>query len=527
MSRRTAGLAGAALAIAAVTVAARAAGFGRSLVFARTVGFDCLGSVYQTANTVPNIVFEVLAGGALAALVVPLIAGAVSAGDSEQVSRTGSALLTWALTLLVPAGVLVFLLAQPIVSILVGSPPPGCEPSATLAVGTRMLQVFAIQVPLYGVGLVLAGIAQAHRRFLGPALAPLLSSVVVIGAYLGYAGIGGAAGLGDLTRTRELTLSVGTTAGVVVLSLSLLAPLRGTRVRLRPRYRFDGDLAARARGLAAAGVATLLAQQVAVAAGLRLANDRGPEGAVALFAIANAVFLLPWAVLAVPLATSAFPRAAAAHSAGRPQEWARVSAVTARAVLVVCAGAAATLAAAADPVARLVAQGAPGHADLRVLGWAIATLSPGLLGYGLVAHLGRALTARGDAAAAAVGAAAGWAVVVVADVVLALTVPSRWVVVALAAGSSVGLIVGGVLLVARAGDAVRSAVRGVLPRLLPAALLSGLAGWAIARAWRPSSLVWTAIETGLIGVVVTSAFGGLLLALDGPRTRTMLAALRD
>ena len=47
-----------------------------------------------------------------------------------------------------------------------------------------MLVVFAPQVVLYGVGIVLTGVLQAHRRFAGPALAPLLSSVVVIAAYL-------------------------------------------------------------------------------------------------------------------------------------------------------------------------------------------------------------------------------------------------------------------------------------------------------------------------------------------------------
>lgn len=527
MTRRTAGLAGAAAAIAVVTVVARVAGFGRTLVFARTVGFDCLGSVYQTANTVPNIVFEVVAGGALAALVVPLIAGAVADGDKDQVSRTGSALLTWAVTLLIPAGLLVFVLARPIVSALVGSPPTGCARSDVLAVGTRMLQVFAVQVPLYGIGLVLAGIAQSHRRFLGPALAPLLSSLVVITTYLAYAVHGRPRSLDKLDPTGERLLSVGTTLGVVVLSLSLLVPLRGTGVRLRPRWTFDDGLAARARGLAGAGLATLLAQQVAVAVGLRLANDRGPEGAVALFALASTVFLLPWAVLAVPLATSAFPRAAAAHSAGQPSEWARISAVTARAVVVVCAGSAAVLVAAADPVARLVAQGAPGRADVPVLAGAIALLAPGLLGYGLIAHLGRALTARGDARGAARGAVLGWAAVAVVDVGCVLVAPSRWVVVALALGNSVGLLLGGAALVGRAGDAVRSAVLGVLPRLLPATALACGLGLVTARLWQPRALAVNVVEAVLIGAVVGAAFVALLLALDGPRTRSMLAALRD
>ena len=58
-----------------------------------------------------------------------------------------------------------------------------------------MIRVFAPQVPLYGIGIVLAGVLQAHRRFLAAALAPLLSSLVVIGAYLLYGAL--ARGRGD------------------------------------------------------------------------------------------------------------------------------------------------------------------------------------------------------------------------------------------------------------------------------------------------------------------------------------------
>jgi putative peptidoglycan lipid II flippase len=524
VTRRAAGVAGAAAAIAAVTVLARIAGFGRTVVFARAVGFNCLGSTYQTANTVPNIVFEVVAGGALASLVVPLIAGAVARADTAEVASTTSALLTWALTLLVPAALLVGLLARPIVSLLIGTPPPGCDRAAVLDVGTRMLQLFAPQVPLYGVGLVLAGVAQAHRRFLMPALAPLLSSLVVIAAYLTFAVAGGATDLGHLSRTRELVLSVGTTAGVVVLSLSLLAPLRGTGLRLRPRWRLTPATAAAARSLAIAGVATLIAQQAAVAVGLRLANDRGPEGAAALFALASTVFLLPWAVLAVPLATSAFPRAAAAHSAGDEDGWRALSALTARAVVLVTAVAAAILVAVAAPLARVIAQGAPGRADVTALAWALALLAPGLIGYGLVAHLGRALTARSDARGAAAAICVGWLSVVAADLVLVPAVSSRWVVVALGAANTLGMSIAGLLLAMRARTLTglgRDTALAVV-----AAGLAGTAGWALVRTWGDRSLLVSVLQAGAGTAVVVCGYGAIVQALGRRSIAELRAGLR-
>ena len=64
---------GAALVVTAITVLARVGGLGRNFVFARAVGFNCVSDTYATVNTVPNILFEILAGGALASLVVPLL----------------------------------------------------------------------------------------------------------------------------------------------------------------------------------------------------------------------------------------------------------------------------------------------------------------------------------------------------------------------------------------------------------------------------------------------------------------------
>src|SRR5436190_2357331 len=241
------GLVGAAALIAAITIAARVIGFGRIVVFARAVGpASCLGNAYFTANTVPNIVFEIVAGGALASLVVPVLAGPAARGSREQTQQTVSALLTWTVLLLTPFAVAGIWLAHPIMSVLVGDS-GRCPPDQVVNTGTRMLWVFLPQIVLYGVGIILAGTLQAHRRFAGPALAPLLSSLVVIATYLVFAAVfsGNPNNLADVSRTNELILSVGTTLGVAALTLSLLVPLRRVGMRLRPTLHFPIGVASR------------------------------------------------------------------------------------------------------------------------------------------------------------------------------------------------------------------------------------------------------------------------------------------
>ncbi len=427
-------LLGAAAGIALVTLASRVVGFGRIAVLSRTLGTSCVGDTYQAANYLPNVVFDVVAGGALAALVVPLVVATL-----PRSSEVVSALLTWTVALLLPIALLGVVTAPLLMRALLGDDPT-C--AGAVDVGSRMLVVFMPQVVLYGVGIVLAGVLQAHRRFLGPALAPLLSSLVVIGCYLGYAATGRVERAADLSRGQELVLSVGTTLGVAVLSLGLVVPLRRLGLRLRPTFAFPPGVAARGRRLAAGGVAGLAAQQLALLVALRLAAD-GQEGSVVVFTVATALFLLPWAVLAVPVATSAYPTLIAAEE----QEYQAVVAGAVRTVVLVMTGAAAVLAVAALPVAQLLVRGAPGVESSTSLARATAAFAPGLLGYGLLALLTRALNARDDVRTPAVATAVGWAAVAGSDLLLVLALPDVERVVLLGAGNSIGVTLAALLLV--------------------------------------------------------------------------------
>ncbi|WP_305789976.1 murein biosynthesis integral membrane protein MurJ [Symbioplanes lichenis] len=503
-AHRAAGLAGAAALITGLTVLARLAGFGRTFVVARTVGDGALANIYNAANTIPNIVFELVAGGALAGLVVPLLAGAVAQGDKQRVGAIASALLTWVLTLMVPLAGLVALLAGPIAGLF--DVPPDQQ-----AVAARMLRVFAPQLPLYGIGIVLTGVLQAHHRFAWPVLAPLLSSVTVMAAYLSYAAVDGArSDLAGLSRTGELILSAGTTAGVVVLALCLLIPLSRLRLRWRPAYGFPGDEGRRALRLGWAGAVTVGSQQVMVVVVMALAV----AGPLALYTYAQTVFLLPWAVLAVPLATAVYPRLAAAAEQGDEQTYATQLTTAARSItLLACLGAAA-LAALAGPAAVIV--GAPGMAP------GIVGFAPGLLGYALFALLSRALYARGATVAAAGATAAGWGVAAVAAVVLSALVSAQRQVAGLGAANAIGMSVLGVLLaVAVRRKAGPHALSG-LPRTasvgIVAAVVSGLAGWAVVRGLaaaldRTPGIGVSLLQGMLGGVVVAAVFVAVVYPL--------------
>lgn len=503
------GLIGSAALVAAVTLAARVTGFGRWLVFHGQVGADCVGEAYATANQLPNVLYEVVAGGALAAAVVPLLAGPLSRGDRAEASRTASALLTWAVTLLLPVAVVTALLARPVAGALLG----GEECSAQQALAARMLVVFAPQVVLYGVGVVLTGVLQAQHRFLWPAAAPLLSSLVVIAAYLGYGTLTDAgvepAGLG---AAPEALLTWGTTAGVAALTLPLLVPVLRGGTRLRPTWRFPAGVARRAAALSAAGVVTLLAQQAAVVVTLLLANRAGPTGSWPVFQYVQAVYLLPYAVLAVPLATVAFPRLAEQAARGDAGAFAATAARTTRAVLLVAFLGAAVLAGTAPAVTAVFAAIGRGG-DVTPMQAALVAIAPGLVGFALVAHVGRALNALHRPRAAALATAAGWAAVAAGSAAAVAAAPAPQATVpALGAGMSLGMTVaGGLLLLALRRAAGPEAVTGVARTLLAAgaaAVVGALAGRAVAGLVLDDSVA----GDGLAGALAAGAAGALVAA---------------
>lgn len=526
----TRGLAGAALLIGVLTVLARLAGFGRTLVFSQTVTAQCVGQVYNTANMIPNIVFEIVAGGALAALVVPVLAGPAERGAHDEVRRTASALVTWVVLLLLPLSLLAVVGARPLMRLLIPDASAACSVSDAVVVGADMLAVFAPQIVLYGIAVVLYGVLQAHRRFTGPALAPLMSSVVMMGAYLAFVPLGARHrdDVGALGRDAELTLSLGTTAGVAALVVTALIAARPLRLRLRPTLRFPPGVAVRVRGLALAGLVTVAAQQAATLAVIVLSWS-GTGGALADYSYAWAVYLLPWAILAVPIATSAFPVLSA--RADRPREFDAITATTTRAVLLASCAGAALVAAVAVPVAHIF-DSVPGtFPDSLAAG--ILAFAPGLLGYGLVAHLGRVLYACGHGRASAAATVTGWLAVLAADLVLVLPraldgdaawLPRELVVAAFGAGNTIGMTVAGVLLLVALGRARGRAALAGLPRAagagIAAALAAGAAGHGAAMSLRgamaggrPAELL-AAVLAAVVAAVVFFAVAALLDRAD-------------
>lgn len=493
------------------TLASRLLGFLRWVVQAATVGSGAMAGAYSSANQIPNVFYEVVVGGALAGTVVPLLAGAIAHGQREKVRETASGLLGLTLAVLVPLALLMALFAEPLAQLLVTSDTRmGADKAAITYWGgshqlvVAFLRMFALQIPLYGLGVVLTGVLQAYNRFTWPALAPIFSSLVVMLTY----GIYGLLIDAGHYAQAVLVLGWGTTAGVAALSLPLLWPMHRLGLGLRARLRLPAGTFTQLRSLAGAGIAALIAQQISVLTVVAVARRYGSAGTIAIYQYTQAIYVLPYAVLAVPLATVVYPQLAARLASKHVSRETKdlIANSTALVTLAACVGAGALMLGA--PVAQQVF-GLITTVDY--MGAALVAFAPGLVGYALIYQLTRVLYVLDAARSAALATCLGWLVVAGASWMFSANAKGAAVLVYLGAASSAGMSLAGValaLVLAR-----RVGARALVPSLKIVALylVVSVPALALAQLLDPTSAL------GIVGLLALALAVAGFIALGGVR----------
>ncbi|HEU4674714.1 MAG TPA: murein biosynthesis integral membrane protein MurJ [Motilibacteraceae bacterium] len=310
--------------MAAGTVASRLLGFVRSIVLVAAIGTALLGSTYTVANTVPNTIYILLAGGVLNTVFVPQLVRAMkerSDGGEEYAHR----LLTVCFTGLAAITLVATLSAPLVVRLYASSSWGGRE----LEVATLFAYWCLPQILFYGVYTVLGQVLNARGSF-GPMMwAPVLNNVVVIAVCAVFIAIGRTTDTATISTAQITLLGVGTTLGVVAQALVLVPVVRRTGYRYRPRFDWRGWGLGRAGGLAGWTLAFVAVNQLGYLVISRVltgvdqrAAEAGLHYGVGLNAYTNAflVFQLPHAVVTVSVVTAMLPRMSAAFTEGRLDE---------------------------------------------------------------------------------------------------------------------------------------------------------------------------------------------------------------
>lgn len=378
-----------------LTAVSRITGFVRVVVVAAVLGTTFLGNTYQSANTIPNIVFELFAAGALQAVLVPALVARFDRGDDEGAERLAGSVLGLTLALLGGLVVLGAVASPLLMRGLVSGVEDPVVRADQVALGTIFLLVFLPQILVYDVGLVATAVLHARGRFGLPAIAPAVNNVVVCGAYGAFWWMRRDEGPGlDLDALEIAVLAGGTTFGVVAFCALPIVGARRTGFRFRPNLdRSDPALRALARQ---GGWAALFLAMTQVLLGAVLVLGNPVEGGIVGYQVAFTFFLLPHALFALPVLNTLFPEAARRAQGGDRPGVARTVEQGVRAISFFVLPVAAGLVALAGPLSAVALFGETGAAGAEMVRMTLVGFAPGLLGYGLFYFLTRILYALDD-----------------------------------------------------------------------------------------------------------------------------------
>jgi putative peptidoglycan lipid II flippase len=490
------------------------------------LGRGALGDTYETANTVPNIVFELFAAGALQAVLVPSLVEVLDRDGRRSAERFAGAVLGCLLALLGALAAIGIVAAPWLMrAVTSGTADPALHAAKT-TLGTLFLWFFLPQVLFYAVGLVATAALNAEHSFNVPAIAPALNNVVVIATYLLFQALrSGAEPSLRLTGLEKVVLAGGTTLGVVAFTLlpALALARRGFRLRPHLDWHEPGVAVLARRGAWAGGQLALT--QVLLAAVLVLAN--ASPGGVVVWTFAFTFFLLPHSLFAVPVATTLYPGLARSYQSGLVERFGASLGRGVRASTVLVAGSAAALAALAWPIVRITAFGAARSGGLGPLAHAIVAFATGLVGYGLFYLLTRAAYAMGDARSPTIAMAfvtvVGLVAMVVAGHLAPLDERATALGAAFAGANLVGALALGVHVIRRIPRNARPALGAPVAQCILCALAAGvvmaLTAGALDGRGRSGALA-TLVVAGAAGLAVY--VGGLRL-LSGQPVRSLVA----
>jgi putative peptidoglycan lipid II flippase len=517
--------------MAVATLVSRVTGLLRTMVLAAALGVGLVNDAYNTANTLPNIVYELLLGGVLTSVIVPLFVHA------QERDRDGGVGYVQRLSTIAIAGLVVVtgvaVLIAPLLTRLYGI--SGDPEQVELA--NWLARLLLLEIVFYGIGALAQAVLNSRGVFGPPAWAPVLNNVVVIATGVVFmAASSGELTPGTISPGLVWLLGAGTTLGIAVQALVLLPLLPRAGVPLRARWglRHTGLREAGSLGLWVIGYSAVSAIGVAVAT--RIANAAGREGGLgsSAYAIASLLFQMPYGIIGVALLTALVPRmsraAARSDVDGVVRDLSLGTRLSALGLLPVTAA----LTVLGPSLATVAfARGQTGVAEAQAIGEALAIGAFGLLPMAVTLLQLRVFYATKDARTPTLIQVGMVAVRVPLLAAVPAVVGPEHVVAGLMLVTSVtyvaGWVLGHVALTRRLGSLDTGSTLVPVLRVAAASLGAALAGWAVTIVSRDAlgTSVAGSLGTLLIGTVVigVAAIGGMLLARVPEVTGPLAAVL--
>ncbi|MDX3001239.1 murein biosynthesis integral membrane protein MurJ [Kribbella solani] len=371
--------------MAAGTVLSRLLGFIRIALLAAAIGTALRGDIFTAANTIPNSLYILLAGGVFNTVLVPQLVRAIKNHDDGGQDFTNR-ILTFGFVVLAVVTVGCVLLAPAIAELYL--PKELHDPSrvAEKANLVMFVRLCLPQIFFYGAFVLVGQVLNARRRF-GPMMwAPIANNIVACGSIVVFLLI---YRVGDNPPTyshgEELLLGLGHTLGIAVQLLVLLPYLRASGHRYRVKFGLRGTGLGHTARLGLWTVLFVAVNQVTLVVVTQLAiagsasEDPGAKAGLFAYSTAMLIILVPHGIVTVSLATAALPQMSALAAEGDVVEVAQISARSIRQTLAIVVPAAAAMVAFAYPIVTLIAGYGSGRNNLTLMSYTLMTLALGIV----------------------------------------------------------------------------------------------------------------------------------------------------
>ncbi|MDP9340957.1 MAG: murein biosynthesis integral membrane protein MurJ [Actinomycetota bacterium] len=367
-----------------------------AMAYAIGVAHSQVAEAYTVANNTPNIVYELVLGGILTSVFVPVFVEWLDTRGRDEAWEVARSVMSIAMVVLTAILVLT-LVAAPLFIRLYTLNLHGPKADAERALGTFFLRWFMPQIVFYGVGAVATGLLNAHRRFAVPMFAPILNNLIVIATMLAFAAMHGSEAVpsaSGITAGQKLVLAVGTTLGVVAMTAVLWPSLRRLGFRFRWSFDWHHEAVRRIARLALWVFVYVAVNQLGLLVVIVLAAEKT---AYAAYTAAFILFQLPHAIFAVSIMTALLPAMASRWTDRDLEGFRTMLARGLRGTAFIVIPAAAGYLALAGPIVRLLLQhGAAEGAQTQLVARILVFFSIGLFPFSAFQLLLRAFYATQD-----------------------------------------------------------------------------------------------------------------------------------
>jgi putative peptidoglycan lipid II flippase len=492
----------------------RATGLLRVGALTFAIGGGLLSDSYNLANTTPNIIYELLLGGVLSASLVPIFVDHDRRGDSEATDAVVTVAVVAMLVLTV-----ISVLAAPLIFDVYTLFTPDAKADAEREVAVPLLRLFLPQIFFYGLTTLGTGLLNARRSFFAPAYSPILNNLVVIGMLVTFAAMAGSdvtlADVADDTGL-QLLLGLGTTAGIVAMTVALWPAIRRAGIRLRFNLNWRHPAIGTVTRLAGWTVGYAVANQITLLIVIALANGE-VKGSVSAYTYAFIFFQLPHGLFAVSIMTTFLPDLAGFAAANDlPGFRDRFGFGLRLLSLVVLPAAVGYLILARPLVATLLERGAFDAASAQLTADVLACFSLGLLGFSVYLLVLRGFYAFKNTKTPFLVNLAENGVNIVAAVALVGVLGVQGLALAYSFAYSVGAVLALAALRRKLGTLDGRRTLTSVGRMVVAAAVMAAAVWLVTRAVGDDTGSGALVRT-VVGVVVgLVVYAGALLALRVP-----------